>query len=86
MNGVAFEVVDERAVLLDPEGVELITLNPVGTLVWQLLEPPRAPEAIVDDLIGRFPDVPVETLRADVDGFLSDLSERGLVSGNDAGG
>ena len=85
-ESVTFEVIDQRAVLLDPDGVELITLNPVGTLVWELLEPPCAPEAIVAGLVDRFPDVPVDALRADVDHFLSDLSARGLVSGNDAGG
>ena len=32
---VVFEVSAGRAVLLDRTGKELITLNPVGTLVWQ---------------------------------------------------
>ena len=38
---VTWEIVDERAVILDADGSILTTLNPVGTLIWRQLDQPR---------------------------------------------
>jgi hypothetical protein len=32
-ENVTYDIVDGRAVIVDPQGWELVTLNPVGTLV-----------------------------------------------------
>ncbi len=85
-DDVTFEVAGERAVLLDPSGTEMITLSPIGTLVWQALGQPAAPEAVAADLHGRFPDVPLAEIEADVTAFLDELAELGLVVGADAAG
>ena len=46
-EGVLAEVLDDRAMLVAPDGTELITLNPTGTAVWESLadvgEPTRWP-------------------------------------------
>ena len=72
---VIWEVTGSRAVLLDPDGTELITLNPVGTLVWDAIDD-LPPDAIADLLLPRFegvtreqfanrrPDVPRRPRRA----------------------
>jgi hypothetical protein len=76
---VVYEVVDGKAVLVDPEGVELITLNPVGTLVWEELDGERDAAGLAASLIGRFEGVTLAQLEADVAAFLSEIRGAGLV-------
>ena len=75
---VIWEVTGSRAVLLDPEGTELITLNPVGTLVWDAIDG-VPPDAIADLLLPQFEGVSREQLATDVRTFLDDLEELGVI-------
>ena len=76
---VVFDLAGDRAVLLDPSGQELITLNAVGTLVWQELDGRRDSAALAADLHPRFTGVGVDALREDVDAFLAELVRLGLA-------
>ena len=71
--------------LLDQSGTELITLNPVGTLVWQALDRPGDVHTIARQLSVTFPDVAVEQLETDAAGFLDELAAAGLVVDDAAG-
>ena len=82
---VVFEVTGDRAVLLDPTGKELITLNPVGTVVWQLLDEPRDAGEVAAALGAAFPDVPLAKLEEDADRFLAELAASDLVVGDAPG-
>jgi hypothetical protein len=77
---VIYEVVDGRAVLVDPDGVELITLNAVATLVWEALdgtrEVPELATAIVDGLEG----VTLPDLEHDIGEFLNEVEAAGLIT------
>ena len=84
-DDVNFEVVDGRAILLDASGAELITLNPVGTLVWEALDRWDDVDALTDGLLPEFDDVPRERLHADIASFLDELREIGLVTEQPAG-
>jgi hypothetical protein len=75
---VIWEVTGTRAVLLDPDGTELITLNPVGTLVWDAIDG-VPPDAITDLLLPQFEGVSREQLAIDVRTFLDDLEELGVI-------
>ena len=77
---VTFEIVDDRAVLVDPEGVEVVVLNPVGTIVWEALDGTRDAEAIAGHVVDRVPDAPGEQIVRDVALFLDELRAAGLVS------
>jgi hypothetical protein len=76
-----YEVVDEQAVIVDTRRAELITLNPVGTLVWERLDGQSDAYAIASELqrSGRFGEVSLETLQADVVAFIEELAGSGLV-------
>jgi len=76
---VVKEVVDDRAFLLDDRGVEMIVLNPVGTMVWDALDESRDASAIAAVLVDRFENVSIEELERDVGAFLEELREAGLV-------
>jgi hypothetical protein len=78
-DNVVKEVVDDRAFLLDARGVEMIVLNPVGTMVWDALDRPRDASAIAASLVDRFVDVSLEDLERDVEAFLEELRDAGLV-------
>jgi Coenzyme PQQ synthesis protein D (PqqD) len=54
------------------------TFNELGGQLWRLLEERRAPEDLVTWVIQNF-DVAPETAAADVQRFLADLEEIGLV-------
>jgi hypothetical protein len=76
-----YEVVDDQAVIVDARRAELITLNPVGTLVWERLDGRADASAIAAELerSGRFTEVPLETLEADIVAFIEELAGNGLV-------
>ena len=54
---VVFDVVVDRAILLDGAGTELFTLNAVGTVVWRELDGRRGADDLAADLLDRFVDV-----------------------------
>jgi len=76
---VTWELIDERAVILDGVGSTLTTLNPIGTLIWRDLEEPRRAAEVGLQLANRFPDVAAQQLESDVEDFLTQLAEDGLV-------
>lgn len=78
-ENVVFEIVDERAVLVGADGAELITLNPVGTQVWESLVDPGDANALADRLLPVFEGVTLEQLRDDIGAFLDELRDAGLV-------
>ena len=76
---VVYEVVDRQAVLVDPEGIELLTLNEVGTLVWEALDGDREQTDLAAALIGRLDGVTAADLERDISAFLTAISTAGLV-------
>jgi len=80
---VTYEIVDDQAILIDGEGRELITLNPVGTLVWVALDGTVTEQGLVEILASRFPEVERRRLAADIDTFLSELRELDLLEESD---
>ena len=83
---VVYEVVDGRAVLVDPAGTELITLNHVGTLVWEGLDGRRDATDLATDLIHRFDGVSRAQLERDIVAFLAEVQTAGLVCVHDGVG
>ncbi len=77
---VLYDTLDERAVLIDAQGTELITLNALGTRVWQALDGARDDEAITGEITARFADVDPRRITDDVHGFLDELLQLGLIT------
>jgi hypothetical protein len=76
---VVFDVIVDRAILLDAAGAELITLNAVGTLVWHELDGRRDADDLAADLLDRFVGVGFDELCRDIAAFLDELAALGLV-------
>jgi hypothetical protein len=77
---VVADVVDGKAVLVDPAGREIITLNPLGTQVWDALDGSRDVDGVCRLIGERYPDVPAERIGADVRAFLDELGRLGVLS------
>lgn len=69
----------EDGVLLNLETAAYFSLNPLGALIWGLLEEPAALETIVDGVQAAVEDAP-PGMRADVEQFLGELLARNLLT------
>ena len=78
--GVLSEEMDGNVMLIDESSAELITLNRVGSVVWETL---AAGEATLDHsvraVLVEFPDAPRDAVTADVASFVEQLATAGLV-------
>jgi len=75
---LAWQLVGEEGVIVDPQAGEAIGLNPTAYLAWTLL-PDHDEEAIVAEVVRRFATDP-DTARRDVRAFVAELVRRGLVA------
>ena len=82
-SGVIYDELQGHAVLLDRGSVKMLTLNPVGTLVWQLLDVDRTHEELVTLLLPKVRGVTAEQLAIDVAPFLDELVAAGVVVASD---
>ena len=78
-EGVLSEILEGRAMLVAPDGTELITLNATGTAVWDALGDLGDPSAIARRLHESRPGVELDVLEADVRSFLTELEASALV-------
>ena len=78
-DDVVYEVTGGRAVLLDAAGTELITLNPVGTLVWQAIDGRRDAHGLAAAIQPQLGDVDPARVTSDVVAFVGELRQAGLV-------
>jgi hypothetical protein len=77
--GVIWETAGSRVVLVEPTGEEIITLNPIGSLVWQSLGASETVADVVATVHAAHEDVPLERITADVHAFVAQLADAGLV-------
>jgi len=69
---------DDMAVVYDPEGGKAFGLNPVGVIIWQLLDGKHTLDQIVDEVIKRCTQTP-DNLKEHVWTFISSLLDSGLI-------
>lgn len=78
---VTYEVVDGHAVLVHPDGREMLTLNALGTRVWEALDGTNDEPAIVASLSEEFPEVDRSEIEKDVGAFIAELRRSKLLEG-----
>jgi hypothetical protein len=80
-SGVLWEQVDVKVMLIDSASSELVTLNPVGSLIWQALaKAPATADALARVVVEAFPELGIAQAEADVESFVGELVELGFVS------
>jgi coenzyme PQQ synthesis protein D (PqqD) len=76
---LAWQLVDGEGIVIDLPNGKVVGFNPVGSLVWSLLET-HAEDAIAGEVARRFAIDDLDAVRADVRSFVSALAERGFVA------
>ena len=77
--GVAWKDVDGEVVALDEQGAVYLATNPAGAVLWRALADGATHDALVAGLVDEFA-IATDRATADVDAFLADLRERGLLA------
>jgi hypothetical protein len=77
-EGLAWQVMDGEAVIVDVERGQMMGLNRSAARLWQLLPAPSE-EDLAQALVGAF-EVDLETARRDVRAFVTSLSSLGLLA------
>ena len=75
---VLFRELAGEAVLLDLKSQRYFGLDPVGTRIWQLLDERRRTDGLLEAMLDEF-DVEEAQLRQDLDAFLHQLTDAGLI-------
>lgn len=75
----AWRVIEGEAVILAVDTKVMRGLNAVGSRVWELVDGRREVDEIVETIVAEFAVEP-ERARADVDAFLRQLADKGLVT------
>ena len=60
----AYRVIDGEAVIVDPKSSKLYSLNPVATLIWEVISKRTKLGEIIDSIMGEFE---IERATADKD-------------------
>ena len=74
------EEFDDWAVLFNPDAAEAVGINPVGVVVWKLMDGRRTLEEIIGQIGDQFDKVP-SSVGDEVAAFIALLAERGFVGG-----
>ncbi|MCB1270299.1 MAG: PqqD family protein [Microthrixaceae bacterium] len=77
--GLTWDRVEDRVVVLDTSGSEMITLNPVASMLWPRLVPRASADDLVQVLSEEFSTVPEQQIRDDVAAFIEELLGEGLL-------
>jgi hypothetical protein len=82
-NMVARKIADEMVLVPIREGIgdmaSINTLNPIGTLIWELLDGVRTVAQVRDAIMASY-KVTAEQAEADILEFLSELEHYGIIS------
>jgi hypothetical protein len=77
--GIVYREEEDGAFLFDPDAGELKCLNPLGSVIWKLLDGLNSSGTIVSMIRERYPDIPMLTVRQQVDAFLQELMDMGYA-------
>ena len=70
---------DDWAILFDPDTGDAFCLNPIGVLIWKLLDGQNTIQDILKKLLETCTNVPEEA-SSHLENFLQDLIEKGFAS------
>src|SRR5437762_1220750 len=78
-------ITQDGAVLMNIKGGQMVTLNPIGSIVWQQLSDRCSPEQIAAHLASEF-GISREQASADVNEFLQQLEAQHLIESDESSG
>lgn len=75
---IAARVIDGAAFVVSVDQQRMVELNEVGTFLWEALEGGATVDSLAEALVREFTVEP-SAARRDVEGFLAQLVDRGVV-------
>jgi hypothetical protein len=84
-DDLAWRTVDEEMIAIDVRDSTYLTANDSGSLLWAALAAGTTREALAGNLVDAY-GIDADTAAADVELFLNDLRERGLLDETGATG
>jgi hypothetical protein len=69
---------EEEQVILDIEKGKYFSLNPVATLIWEILEQPLSIDDLCEKLLEQY-DVELEKCRVETNEYIQEMIKLGLV-------
>lgn len=76
---IVFEMFEDQAVIVGESDEELLTLNPVATLIWTNIAEATAIDDLEEKLFDIFDGVTREQWAADLRMFVDQLKSEGLI-------
>ena len=77
-SDIIWRTLDDGAVLVSPTKGKVRVLNEIGTIIWQMLDGNHTIFDIEQKIVQQY-EVPSTQASADVQSFLSELEEKGLL-------
>ena len=78
VQGLPWQIIDEKAVILDPRNQKVHELNEVGSFIWEKLDGENDAEAISNLLTEDF-DCELSVIATDIQEFCDSLVAEGIV-------
>ncbi len=78
VQGLPWQMIDDKAVILDPRNQKVHELNEVGSFIWDKLDGQNDPEAISTLLVEDF-DCELAIVASDIQDFCEGLVAEGIV-------
>lgn len=78
-NDLIWRLLDNNAIVVSPHVGEVRVLNGMGTVIWQLLVEKKSQDQIEDFLVANY-DVTHEDAQKDIQEFIRDLTDRGILN------
>ena len=72
------EEFDDWAILFNPDTADVVCINPVGVVIWKLMDGEHTLENMVAKITERFSEVP-DAVGKEVNTFIDKLAENGFV-------
>jgi hypothetical protein len=77
-NDLAWRTVDDEMIAIDVRDSTYLTANDSGALLWNALAAGTTEDELASSLVAAY-GIDADTAAADVERFLNDLRERGLL-------
>jgi SynChlorMet cassette protein ScmD len=72
------EEFDDWAILFNPDTADAMGINPVGVVIWKLMNGARSVDEIAREIENHFADVP-DNVTQEVAAFIDNLTGRGFA-------
>ncbi|MFT7597842.1 MAG: hypothetical protein ACI8TP_000762 [Acidimicrobiales bacterium] len=77
--GTVEMTIDDHTVVVDRNGEQMVTLNAVGGLIWELLATATPIETLINACSAAYPDVDQVAIAADVSSFVDAAIGIGVI-------